>query len=166
MAANAGVSSKGFSASVEDSFLKAKIIAKTSTLKLSNLSDITVSVSLGEILLTGYCKDQLSRLRLVEEVQKIEGVKKIYNEIFVTSSISLSDRAEDSLFESRLMTRMLFKSGINSNNFSLDVVSGNVYIIGLADDLEEKMNVENYFSKMNDIPKLVTIINIKAKGEY
>ena len=166
MAANAGVSSKGFSASVEDSFLKAKIIAKISTLKLSNLSDITVSVSLGEILLTGYCEDQLSRLRLVEEVQKIEGVKKIYNEIFVTSSISLSDRAEDSLFESRLMTRMLFKSGINSNNFSLDVVSGNVYIIGLADDLEEKMNVENYFSKMNDIPKLVTIINIKAKGEY
>ena len=33
---------------------------------------------------------------------------------------------------------MLFKSGINSNNYSLDVVGGTVYAIGLAENLEEK----------------------------
>ena len=65
--------------------------------------------------------------------------------------MSFTDRTEDALFESRLMTRMLFKSGINSNNFSLDVVSGNVYIIGLAENLEEKITVEKLFSEMDDI---------------
>ena len=82
-------------------------------------------------MLTGYSDDQLSRLKLIEEVSKIEGVKKVYNEIIIKPSVSAGERAEDALFESRLVTRMLFKSGINSNNFSLDVVSGNVYIIGL-----------------------------------
>ena len=165
LAANAGVSSKGFSASVDDSFLKAKIITKISSLKASYLTDVTVSVTLGEVLLTGYSDDQLSRLKLIEEVSKIEGVKKVYNEIIIKPSVSAGERAEDALFESRLVTRMLFKSGINSNNFSLDVVSGNVYIIGLADDLDEKMSVENFFSEMKDIPKLITIIKIKNKGE-
>ena len=165
IAANAGISSKGFSASVDDSFLKAKIITNISSLKLSNLSDVTVSVTLGDVLLTGYSDNQLSRLKLIEAVTKIDGVKKVYNEIIIAPSVSVGERAEDALFESRLVSRMLFKSGINSNNFSLDVVSGNVYIIGLADSLEEKTLVEKFFSEMDDILKLITIINIKHKGE-
>ena len=96
---------------------------------------------------------------------KTEGVIKVYNEVQIIPSVSLSEWTEDALFESRLMTRMLFKSGINSNNFSLDVVSGNVYIIGLADNLEEKTTVERFFSEMDDIRKLITIINIKKRDE-
>ena len=165
MTANAGISSKGFSASVDDTFLKTKIVTKISTENFSNLSDISVSVSLGEVLLTGYSSDQISRLKLVENVMKTEGVKKVYNEVQINPSVSFTERAEDVLFESRLMTRMLFKSGINSNNFSLDVVSGNVYIIGLADNLEEKTTVERFFSEMDDILNLITIINIKKKDE-
>ena len=163
MTANAGISSKGFSASVDDTFLKTKIFTKISRKNLSNLTDITVSVSLGEVLLTGYSTDQISRLKLVENVIQTEGVKKVYNEVQINPSVSFSERAEDALFKSRLMTRMLFKSGINSNNFSLDVVAGNVYIIGLAENLEEKTIVEKFFSEMDDIRNLITIINIKQK---
>ena len=63
----------------------------------------------------------------------------------MTPQFHYVERAEDALFESRLMTRLLFKSGINSNNYSLDVVGGTVYAIGLAENLEEKNNVENFF---------------------
>ncbi len=165
MTANAGISSKGFAASVDDTILKTKILTKISTENLSNLTDISVSVSLGEVLLTGYSSDQISRLKLVENVMKTEGVRKVYNEVQINRTISFTDRTEDALFESRLMTRMLFKSGINTNNFSLDVVAGNVYIIGLAENLEEKTTVESFFSEMDDIRKLITIINIKKRDE-
>ena len=161
MTANAGISSKGFAASVDDTFLKTKILTKISSDNLSNLTDISVSVSLGEVLLTGYSSNQISRLRLVENVMKTQGVEKVYNEVQINPSVSFTERTEDALFKSRLVTRMLFKSGINSNNFSLDVVSGNVYIIGLADNLEEKTTVEKFFSEMDDIRNLITIINIK-----
>ena len=161
IAANAGISSKGFSASVDDSFLKARIISKISALKLSNISDITVSISLGDVLLTGYSESQLSRLRLIETVWKVEGVKKVYNEIKINPSVSFGEKTEDALFESRLMTRLLFKSGINTNNYSIDVVGGTVYAIGLAENLDEKTAVEEFLGNMEDIPNLVTIINIK-----
>ena len=165
MAANAGVSSKGFTASVDDSYIKAKIISKISTINISNLIDVKVSVSLGDVLLTGYTNNQINRLKLVEQVSKTEGVKKVYNEIIINPSVSLKERTEDTLFKSRLMTRLLFKSGINSNNYSLDVVGGNVYLIGLAENLDEKNNIESFLSKMNDIPKLVTIINLRNYRE-
>ena len=165
MAANAGVSSKGFTASVDDSYIKAKIISKISTINISNLIDVKVSVSLGDVLLTGYTNNQINRLKLVEQVSKTDGVKKVYNEIIINPSVSLKERTEDTLFRSRLMTRLLFKSGINSNNYSLDVVGGNVYLIGLAENLDEKNNIESFLSKMDDIPKLVTIINLRTYRE-
>ena len=164
MGANAGISSKGFASSIDDSYTKAKIISKISTLNLSNLYDIKVSVSLGDVLLTGYTDNQLDRLKLLEKVVKIDGVNRVYNEIMINPSVSFKERTEDALFKSRIMTRLLFKSGINSNNFSLDVVGGNVYVIGLADNLAEKNNIENFLTNMNDIPKLITIINLKDKG--
>ena len=165
MAANAGVSSKGFAASLDDSYIKAKIISKISTINISNLIDVKVSVSLGDVLLTGYTNNQINRLKLVEQVSKTDGVKKVYNEIIINPSVSLKERTEDTLFRSRLMTRLLFKSGINSNNYSLDVVGGNVYLIGLAENLDEKNNIESFLDKMNDIPKLVTIINLRTYRE-
>ena len=124
-----------------------------------------MSVSLGDVLLTGYTNNQINRLKLVEQVSKTEGVKKVYNEIIINPSVSLRERTEDTLFRSRLMTRLLFKSGINSNNYSLDVVGGNVYLIGLAENLDEKNNIESFLDKMNDIPKLVTIINLRTYRE-
>ena len=163
VAANAGISSKGFSASVDDTLIKAKIIKNISSLDISNLMDITVSVSIGEVLLTGYVNNQLSRLRIVESVWKVSDVNKVYNEIIVAPQVSITDKTEDAIFESRIVTRLLFKSGINSNNYSIDVVGGTVYAIGLAEDLDEKTLFESYLGDMNDIPKLVTIVNLKKK---
>ena len=163
VAANAGISSKGFSASVDDTLIKAKIIKNISSLDISNLMDITVSVSMGEVLLTGYVNNQPSRLRIVESVWKVSDVNKVYNEIIVAPEVSITDKTEDAIFESRIVTRLLFKSGINSNNYSIDVVGGTVYAIGLAEDLDEKTLFESYLGDMNDIPKLVTIVNLKKK---
>lgn len=162
-AANAGVSSKGFSASIDDTIIKAKIIKNISSLELSNFLDITVSVSMGEVLLTGYSNNQPSRLKVVESVWKVEGVKKVYNEVIILPGVSMSDKTDDAIFESRIMTRLLFKSGINSNNYSIDVVNGTVYAIGLAENLEEKTSLEQFLENMKDIPKLVTIINLKKR---
>jgi len=141
--------------------MKTKIVAKLSALNLSNLKDITVSVCLGSVLLTGYADDQTNRLKIVESVWEIEGIKKVYNEMKVDSSVSISERTEDFIFESKLTTRLLFKSGVNSNNYSIDVVGGDVYVIGLAPNLEEKTTLEEFLESMKDIPKLVTIIMLE-----
>ena len=54
----------------------------------------------------------------------------------------------------------------NSNNYSLDVVGGKVYVIGLAENIEEKNILEVFLRDMDDIPKLITIVNVKRQGDY
>ena len=141
--------------------MKTKIVAKISALNLSNLKNITVSVCLGNVLLTGYTDNQIDRLKIVEAASEIEGIKKVYNEMKLDSSVAISERAEDLIFESKITARLLFKSGINSNNYSIDVVGGDVYVIGLAPTLQEKATLEEFLEGMNDIPKLVTIIMLE-----
>ena len=49
---------------------------------------------------------------------------------------------------------------VYSNNYSVDVVNGNVYVMGTASSFEEKTTLENYLTEMKDIKKLVTIVSL------
>ena len=57
----------------------------------------------------------------------------------------------------------MLKSGVYSNNYSVDVVNGNVYVMGTASSLDEKTKLENYLNEMKDIKKLVTIVSFRKK---
>ncbi len=158
-------STRGFAGSMEDTYLITKIIGKISTLQLSNVANITVSVNSGKVLLTGNISNQSKRLELIKNVWKVDGVKKIFNEIQINSAPSFAERAEDLLFETKIKNRLLFKKGIYSNNYSVDVVSGTVYVMGVATNLNEKNNIDNFLKEMDDIKALVTIISIpKSPG--
>ena len=157
---NAGTSSKGIKKSFSDTYLKTKVIAKISLLDIKNIANISVNVSRGTILYTGYVMSAEKRLLIVKKTWEVEGVKKIINELKIDDDVSLSQRSNDFILRSKINTRLLFKSGINSNNFSVDVVDGEVYVLGLADNINEKTEVERFLSGMTDIKKLITIIEI------
>ena len=57
---NASTSTRGFSASIDDTFLMTKIITKISGVELKNFTNITVSVSYGHVLLAGNVESQKS----------------------------------------------------------------------------------------------------------
>ena len=157
---NASSSSKGIKTSVGDSFTKTKIITIISLLDIKNISNITVNVSQGTVLLTGYIENSAKRLEIVQSIWKVSGVKKIINELRIKNSVPILQRTNDFIFRTRINSRILFKSGINSNNYSIDVVNGDVYVFGLAENLDEKIEIENFLSNMSDIKKLITIIEI------
>ena len=162
---NAGTSSKGIKKSFSDTYIKTKILAKISLLDIKNITNISVNVSRGTILYTGYVLSAEKRLLIIQKTWEVEGVKKIINELKIDDDVSLSQRTNDFILRSKISTRLLFKSGINSNNFSVDVVDGEVYVIGLADNINEKTEVERFLSSMTDIKKLITIIEIKKHLE-
>ena len=157
---NAGTSSKGIKKSFSDTYIKTKILAKISLLDIKNIANVTVNVSRGTILYTGYVLSAEKRLLIIQKTWEVEGVKKIINELKIDDDIHFARRTNDFILRSKISTRLLFKSGINSNNFAVDVVDGEVYIIGLADNINEKTEVERFLSGMTDIKKLITIIEI------
>ena len=162
---NAGTSSKGIKKSFSDSYLKTKIIANISLLDIKSITNISVNVLQGNVLLTGYVESPEKRLEIIKQTWKVEGVQKIINELKVNANVSILQRTNDFIFRTKISSRILFKSGINSNNYSIDVVDGEVYVFGLAENLNEKIEVENYLSSMSDIKKLMTIIEIPLYRE-
>ena len=162
---SASTSTRGFSGTIEDTYLMSKIISRITLMKLSNFSNITVSVVNGTVLLAGNVQSQEKRLELIQKVWKIKGVEEIYNEIEIGPSNSLSEKTEDFIFETKIQNRLLFKSGIFSNNYSVDVVNGNVYVMGISSDIEEKIKIENFLNNMNDIKKLVLLVDVQKGND-
>ena len=157
---NATTSTRGFSGTIEDTYLMSKIVSKITLMKLSNFSNITVSVNNGKVLLAGNIENQEKRLELIKKVWWIDGVKEVLNELEIGPRTSFSEKAEDFVFEAKIEKRLLFEPGIFSNNYSVDVVNGNVYVMGISSDIEEKSKVENFLNNMNDIKKLILLVDI------
>ena len=157
---NATTSTRGFSGTVEDTYLMSKIVSKITLMKLSNFSNITVSVNNGKVLLAGNIENHEKRLELTKKVWWIDGVEEVYNELEIGPPISFSEKTEDFIFEAKIEKRLLFEPGIFSNNYSVDVVNGKVYVMGISSDIEEKTKVENFLNNMNDIKKLILLLDI------
>ena len=157
---SASTSTRGFSGTIEDTYLMSKIVSKITLMKLSNFSNITVSVINGKVLLAGNIENQEKRLELIKKVWWIDGVEEVYNELEIGPPISFSEKTEDFIFEAKIEKRLLFEPGIFSNNYSVDVVNGNVYVMGISSDIEEKTKVENFLNNMNDIKKLILLVDI------
>ena len=158
---SAATSTRGFTGTIEDTYLMSKIISKITLMKLSNFSNITVSVINGKVLLAGNIENQEKRLELIKKVWWIDGVKEVYNELEIGPQISFSEKTEDFIFEVKINNRLLLEPGIFSNNYSVDVVNGNVYIMGISSDMEEKTKIEDFLNSMDDIKKLVLLVDIQ-----
>ena len=157
---SASTSTRGLSGTIEDTYLMSKIVSKITLMKLSNFSNITVLVNNGKVLLAGNIENQEKRLELIKKVWWIDGVKEVLNELEIGPRTSFSEKAEDFVFEAKIEKRLLFEPGIYTNNYSVDVVNGNVYVMGISSDIEEKTKVENFLNNMNDIKKLILLIDI------
>ena len=158
---SAATSTRGFSGTIEDTYLMSKVISKITLMKLSNFSNITVSVINGKILLAGNIENQEKRLELIKKVWWIDGVKEVYNELEIGPQISFSEKTADFIFEVKINNRLLLEPGIFSNNYNVEVVNGNVYIMGISSDIEEKTKIEEFLNSMDDIKKLVLLVDIK-----
>ena len=158
---SAATSTRGFTGTIEDTYLMSKIISKITLMKLSNFSNITVSVINGKVLLAGNIENQEKRLELIKKVWWIDGVKEVYNELEIGPQISFSEKTEDFIFEVKINNRLLLEPGIFSNNYNVEVVNGNVYIMGISSDIEEKTKIEDFLNSMDDIKKLVLLVDIK-----
>ena len=117
----------------------------------------------GKVLLAGNIDNQEKRLELIKKVWWIDGVKEVYNEVEIGPQISFLEKTEDFIFETKIKNRLLLEPGIYSNNYNVDVFNGNVYIMGISSDIEEKTKIENFLNNMNDIKKLILFVDIQKR---
>ena len=123
---------------------------------------ITLSISEGRVLLTGRALSEKMMFDAVRLAWKAKGVKEVINEVQVNDQGGIGDFFRDNWISVRLKTKLAFDDHVNSINYSIDAVSGVVYLFGIARDREELRRVTNHAKDLDYVRRVVSHVWLRS----
>ena len=160
----ASTTEKGFSTSVSDGVIFAKLQDRFIQVNASLLTSANVTVNDGAVLFTGKVKKPEDKIEATKLAWEIKGVREVVNELQVTDTSSIKDIAKDLAASATLRGKMIADKNISSLNFSIDVVNGIVYLSGVASSPEEMNKVVTHAENLRFAQEVVNYI-ILAKDQ-
>jgi osmotically-inducible protein OsmY len=154
----ASTTEKGFSTSVSDTVIEAKLTDKFIQNDTSLVTGIQSSVSNGAVLMTGKLDTQDQKILASRLAWEIKGVKEVINEIQIVSDKSLKATAKDLAASAQLRAALIGDQEISSLNYSIDVVNGIVYLSGVAANEKERERVITHAQALRFAKKVVNYI--------
>ena len=154
----ASTTEKGFSTSVSDTVIKAKLTDKFIQNDASLVTGVESSVSNGSVLMTGKLDTQDQKILATRLAWEIKGVKEVINEIQIVSDKSLKTTAKDLAASAQLRAALIGDQEISSLNYSIDVVNGIVYLSGVAANENERERVITHAQALRFAKKVVNYI--------
>ena len=109
----ASTTEKGFSTSVADTQIHAKLTDRFIKSDFSLVTAVDVSVNDGEVLLTGKVKTPEEKILATKLEWEIRGVREVVNELQITDSSSIKDIAKDIAASATLRTKLITDSNIS-----------------------------------------------------
>ena len=95
-----------------------------------------ISVSQGLVVLGGSLPSALARVDAVREAWNVPGVNQVIDEVRTPPAQDAS-YARDSALSMKLRGKLTFDPDINSTHYSIETVSGTIYIMGVAQNQAE-----------------------------
>lgn len=150
----------GLRGSIKDTRINADIADKWFKYDVETFSKLNVTVNQGRVLLTGVVQDPEDRVEAVRLAWQVEGVEQVINEISIADSEGVRGYIKDTWITTRLRTKMTFDKQIQSINFSVDTVQGNVYLMGVAHTEEERSRVKALARTIPNVKQVVSYIKL------
>lgn len=122
---------------------------------------VDVNVQNGEVLLTGAVPTEEMHLDAVKIAWDCQGVKRVIDNIAQSEGASIGTYAHDTWITTQLKSSLMFDGDIQSRNYSVKTVSGQVYLMGIAQDQAELDKVMGYASNMDGVEKVVSYVRLK-----
>ena len=154
----ASTTEKGFSTSVSDTVIEAKLTDKFIQNDASLVTGVQRSVSNGAVLMTGKVDTQEQKILVTRLAWEIKGVKEVINEIQIISEKSLKTTAKDLAASAQLRAALIGDQEISSLNYSIDVVNGIVYLSGVAANEKERERVITHAQTLRFTKKVINYI--------
>ena len=154
----ASTTEKGFSTSVSDGVIFAKLKDRFIQVNASLLTSADVTVNDGAVLFTGKVKTREDKIEATKLAWQIKGVREVVNELQVIEASSIRAIAKDQAAIATLPGKMIADQDISSLNFSIDVVNGIVYLSGVASTPEEINKVVSLAENLRFAQEVVNYI--------
>lgn len=148
----------GFKAFVSDTDIKAQINHLWFQHSLDLLDRLGMTVDHGRVLLTGRARDAQQRLDAVRLAWQANGVQEVINEIQVDADGSIIDSARDTWIATQIRSKLLFDGAVSSQNYTVDVVNGVVYLMGLSKSQDEATLVLDHARSTPHVQRVVSYV--------
>lgn len=160
-AATVGVAAaqeRSVGAAVDDASIEFRV--KDNLLEKSDKLFTRVSVDSveGRVLLSGSVDSPDDRVEVARLTWQVNGVKEVFNEVEVRDRAGLIDYFKDVRIANELRLRLLGDKDVSAINYSVEVVNGIIYVMGIAQSQAELEKVTAHASNIKGVTRVVSYV--------
>ena len=152
---------RSFNNFVEDTIILAQLKNSYFSNNEKIFFNVNVEVLEGKVLLTGSVEQIDERIEATKLAWGIEGVNEVINEIQINNDDSILDYADDLVIKTKIKAKLLLNADIFNLNYSVEVVNGVVYLIGIAQNKEELDRVINISENTYGTKNVISYVRLK-----
>jgi osmotically-inducible protein OsmY len=153
---------RGFEGTVDDTKILADVDQLLFHANVEMFHDVTLTVNEGRVMLTGAVKTPEMRVEAVRLTWQAAGVRQVIDEIQVTDQSGFMDYTRDVRIANELRTDLLFDKDVRQINYTVDVVNGVVYLLGIAQDQDELDRVVAHARSISSVRRVVNHVVLKT----
>ena len=163
-AGSAAMEERGLGAAISDTEIRLRINALWSSKSERMWRKIGLQIHEGRVLLSGVVDDPEMRDEAVRLAWEAKGVKEVINEIRIDRSGGIAGFAHDTWISTQLKAKLLLDREVASVNYSVETVSGTVYLLGVARSREELDRVANHARSLDYVRNVVSHVRVAGSS--
>ena len=117
----------------------------------------------GRIFLSGKFDEPEKKIKITKMAWETKGVRSVKNAITIKGQSNFKSTAKDILITGQLRSALIFNKITNSRNYTLETINKNIYIFGIAMNLDEKQEVINEANKIYDVEEVFPSIYLATE---
>jgi osmotically-inducible protein OsmY len=156
----AGMEERPLKVYAEDIAITAKIRYNLIEASEKFITSVGVAVYEGKALITGVVENEEIRAQALKLIWKTDGVKDVYNELQV-GDIRIRNMMKDGWVTAQLQSKITFDKDVLAINYSIETVSGTVYLIGIAKSQREVDRVIAHARSLGYVKRVISHVRIK-----
>ena len=152
---------RSFNNYVEDTIILAQLKNEYFSNNENIFFQVSVDVREGRVMLTGIVEQIDERIEATKLAWGIKGVNEVINEIQISNDEGILDYADDLVMKTKINAKLLLEKNILNLNYSVEVVNGIVYLIGIAQDQKELDAVTEISKNTYGVISVISYVRLK-----
>ena len=143
---------------IDDTIMQKNLTARLALTDKKYFLTIQSEVLDGRIFLSGKVDKPEDKIIITKIAWETKGVRSVKNAISIKGQSNFKSTAKDILITSQLRSALIFNKKTKSRNYTLETINKNIYIFGIAMDIDEKKEVLLEAEKIYDVEKVIPSI--------
>ena len=148
---------------IDDAIMQKNLSARLALSNKKYFLSIQSEVLDGRIFLSGKVEEPEEKIKITKMAWETKGVRAVKNAISIKGQSNFKSTAKDVLITSQLRSALIFNKKTKARNYTLETINKNIYIFGIAMNVEEKKEVIKEASKIYDVEEIFPSIYLATE---